>query len=567
MVKLNFMNQYNSVYILSLAVLLLFFTLQLSSCGTSEEQMRAPTGRPDTTSITIMGTTDLHGYVRAWDYYRDEGGLDYGMSRVATLVDSVRRQNPNALFLDAGDWLQGNSFAEYFARVDQDQSHYGLLQAADYMEYDAFVLGNHEFDYGLEYLNRQIDQTQTPVLGANMYYHESDEPAYKPYVIREVNGLKVGILGLNTPGTAVWNRSRVKGEIDYHDGTEVAHRFVPKIREEGADVVVVLAHSAFDGDDSYTEEGVPEENFGRSIVENVPGVDALVLGHRHRTFETIEQGAEGGLVPVIEAGRWGSHLGIIELDVVEPGGNMSPMVIRADTRMHSTAHAREHLEIVDLVEDKHEAVREYVNQPVASTPDEWSAENARKQPTPAIELINQVQLSETGAQLSAAAAFNTNVNFGPGEIRLGDIAMLYPYENSLYKMELTGRQIRSFLEYTSQYYLQPEFEGRLNTNEDWPGFNYDMLAGVEYELDLNQEPGDRVVKLEYDGEPVDDNDTFTVAINSYRAEGGGGFEMLADAEVLEVIDTSVRDLIINYLNEKDEITTSDYETANWRLIY
>ncbi len=562
------MNQYNPVYIVSLAALLLFFTLQLSSCGTSEEPAMVDTGRPDTTSITIMSTTDLHGYVRAWDYYRDEGGLDHGMARVATLVDSVRRQEPNALLLDAGDWLQGNSFAEYFARVDEDQSHYDLLRAADYMEYDAFVLGNHEFDYGLDYLNRQIEMTSTPIIGANMFYHDSDEPAYKPYVIREVNGLEVGILGLNTPGTAVWNRSRVEGEIDFHDGTEVASRFVRKLREdEGVDVVIVLAHSAFDGDDSYTEEGVPEENFGQSIVEEVPGVDALVLGHRHRTFESIEQGKEGGFVPVIESGRWGSHLGIIELEVVQPGGEMSPMVISADTRMHSTAHAREHLEIRDLVEDKHEAVREYVNQTVATTPDEWSTEESRKKPTPAIELIHRVQLEKTGAQLSAAAAFNTNVSFGAGDIRLGDIAMLYPFENTLYKMELTGKQIREFLEYSSRFYLQPDYSGDLNINEDVPGFNYDMLSGLDYELDLNEEPGNRLTKLEYDGEPVGDEDTFTVAINSYRAVGGGGFEMLADAEVLEVIDESVRDLIINYLQEKEEITKDELAADNWRLVY
>lgn len=554
-------------YITIFTTLFLIALVNLTGCGTTEPQMEADAVSPDTSSVVIMGTADLHGYVRAWDYYRDEGGLDNSMSRVATLVDSVRDHHPDALLLDAGDWLQGNSFAEYFATVDEDQSHYPLLEIADYMEYDAFVLGNHEFDYGISYLNRQIDQTETPIIGANVFYHDTEEPAYLPYIIREVGKLKVAVLGLNTPGTAVWNRTRVEGRLDFRDGVEVASRFVPKLKEEkGADVVVVLAHSAFDGDDSYTEEGVPEENFGRSILEQVPDVDAFVLGHRHRTFEKITEGQHGGPVAVIESGRWGSHLGIIELKVVDSGGDQPSEVIRAETRMYSTAHADEHQGVVGKVEDAHHKVREYVNQPLATTPDMWSAGQAREKHTPIIELIHRVQLEKTGAQLSAAAAFNTNVEFGPGDIRLGDIAMLYPYENTLYKMELTGRQIRDFLEYTSRYYLKPE-DGELKTNPQWPGFNYDMLSGVDYELDLRHEPGERIVRLEYQGEPVQDEDTFTVAINSYRAEGGGGFQMLAGGRVLEVIDTSVRDMIISYLKEKGEISVSEFDQENWNLIY
>ncbi len=552
----------NTYSILAIIIALILST-GLKACDPAEDN-----GEPavsEETELVIMSTADLHGYVRAWDYYRDEGNLGYSMSRAATLVDSVRAEHEHTLLLDAGDWLQGNSFAEYFATEAQDDVHYPLLAAADLMDFDALVLGNHEFDYGLDYLNRQIDLTETPIIGANMYHHATEEPAYPPYIMRELDDLNVAIIGLNTPGTAVWNRPRVEGELDFRDGDEVAERFVQKVREEeNADVVIVLAHSAYDGDDSYSEEGVGEENFGKTIADNVDGVDALVLGHRHRTFEKVRENVGGSPLAVIESGRWGDHLGVIELRVTNEDG--SSEVVEADTRMHQTAHAEEHAEIVDLVEDEHEDVREYVNQPVVFTDDTWTTEDARREQAPAIELIQRVQLERTGAQLSAAAAFNTNVEFGPGEVRLGDIALLYPFENTLYKMELTGDQIREFLEYTSQYYLKPE-DGELQTNPEWPGFNYDMLSGVEYELDLRNEPGERITNLTYDGEPVERYDTFTVAINSYRAVGGGGFDMLEDAEVIEVIDLSVRNMIIEYLKEKEEVSASDYKTDNWRLIY
>ena len=544
------------------------YALSLYGCGPTEETAAPAIMRPDTTSLVIMGTTDLHGYVRSWDYYSDEGGLDYSMSRAATLIDSVRNRHPEALLLDAGDWLQGNPFADYFAREKQPPVHYPLLRGFDYLDYDAVVLGNHEFNYGLAYLNDQIDRTDTPILGGNIFEHGTDEPAYPPYVIREVKGLRVAILGLSTPGSVVWDRPRVEERLDFRDGTETARRFVPELmEEEDADLVVVLAHSGYYGDDSYTDPEVPEENFGKSIAEEIYNVDAMVLGHRHRTFELIREGPSGSLLPVIEAGRWGSHLGVIELEVVEPGGNLPTVVLQADTRMHRTAHAEEHEGLVRIVDEAHEEVRSYVNQPIATTPDTWYTRTARQQPAPAIELIHQVQLEATGAQISAAAAFTTGLEFGPGDIRRGDIARLYPYENTLYTMELTGEQLREFLEYTSRYYLQSEEEEDLLINEAWPGFNYDMLAGVEYELDLRRRPGERVTRLEYEGRPVEDDETFEVAINSYRAEGGGGFDMLADAERLEVIDTSVRDLIIAYLQEREEIRKSDYEADNWRLVY
>ncbi|TVQ66485.1 MAG: hypothetical protein EA363_12915 [Balneolaceae bacterium] len=548
----------------------LFLVAGLTSCGQEPASERAsPLAEGDTVSITVMATADVHGRVRAWDYYRDQEEPRYALSKVATLVDSVRAAHEHTLLLDAGDWLQGNPFAEYFAMHDPQNRHYPFLAATDHMDYDAIVLGNHEFNFGLEYLNRQIEMTDTPVIGANIYHRGTEEPAYPPYIFREIAGLRIAIVGLTTPGSAVWDRPRVEGILDFADGLEAAHRFVQEVRDEHrADVVIILAHTGLDGGTSYHRDDLGDENFGRAVGEEVPGVDLLVLGHTHRAIDDVVlEGADGREVGVIQPGRWASHLGVAEMDVVrQQDGTIR--VVSISTANHSVAEVDEHPGIIALTREAHEDVVAFVTEPMAMTDDEWSARDSRKKDTPIIDLIQTVQKEQTGAQLSAAAAFNTSVSFGPGPITRGDISLLYPYYNTLYKMQITGEQIRSFLEHTSQYYTtETDEEGNPVVNRGWPGFNFDMLAGVTYVLDLRNHPGERVTKLMYNGEPVDGDDQFTIAINSYRAEGGGGFDMLHDAPVLMTIDRSVGDMILEYLQDKEVIRYEDVFKENWHLVY
>ncbi len=553
-------------------VLLAMFVVMSGLPGCAREY---PRERPvsfeagDTVRIAVMATTDVHGRVRAWDYYRNREEPRYALSKVATLVDSVRSVHEHTMLLDAGDWLQGNPFAEFFAMHDPQERHVPFLAVTDHMGFDAIVLGNHEFNFGLEYLDRQIEMTETPVIGANIYRHGTLEPAYQPYVIRDIAGVRVAVIGLTTPGSAVWDRPRVEGILDFGDGLEAAHRFTAHAREEHeADVVIILAHTGLDGGTSYHRDDLGEENFGRAVGEQVPGVDLLVLGHTHRAIDDVRlQGTDGRPVGVIQPGRWASHLGLAELKLVmDEDGQIR--VAAVSTANHSVEKVEEHPDIVRLTLDEHNDVVAFVTEPVAMTNDEWSARDARRKDTPIIDLIQKVQIEQTGAQISAAAAFNTSVTFGTGPITRGDIALLYPFYNTLYKLEVTGAQIRSFLEHTSQYYTSDTDEqGRPVVNRGWPGFNFDMLSGIEYVLDLRNPSGERVTLLTHNGESVSANDQFTMAVNSYRAEGGGGFDMLQEAPVLMTIDRSVADLILEYLQEKEVIQHDDVFEENWNLAY
>lgn len=508
--------------------------------------------RPDT--ITVLTTTDLHGWVLSWDYARDMEDPRYGMERVATVIDSIRRIHPHALLLDAGDWLQGNAFADHFAKVASDSPDYPLLRVADHLTYDAFVLGNHEFNYGLEYLRRRIDASRTPVIAANVYHHGTDSTAYTPYVMKAVQGVKVAIVGITTPGTMVWDRRHVEGRIEVRDGVSEAGKWVRIVKDAGADVVIVLAHTGLDGNSSYEQAGIGRENVGRAILDGIPDVDLLVFGHSHRVT---------ALHDCIQAGRWGSHLGEATLHL-SYGNDGRARVDSVRTTAWPVVSRQPAARIRSLVETEHEAVRSRLNEPLVPITGEWTAERARLEDSPMVDLIHKVQLEATGAVLSAASAFNTSAVFTGPYLSRRDLAAIYPYENMLYVIRVNGRQLRDYIEHTSRYYLVGE-PGQVVINPQWPGFNFDTVEGLDYRLDLSREPGRRLLYLRRSGRDIRDGDEFTLAVNSYRAEGGGGFTMLAGSEVVWRSDLSVRDLMEAWVVRQDTLRADRIVTGNWGM--
>jgi 2',3'-cyclic-nucleotide 2'-phosphodiesterase (5'-nucleotidase family) len=545
----------------------IFLPLILLSLVACSNENAVPVLKPgDTLSVAIMSTTDLHGWVLPFDYAADVPDERYGLAKVATLIDSVRKLNPVNLLLDAGDFIQGNQFAEYFARVEPEAPSYPLLKVMEFLNFDATVVGNHEFNFGMDYLSKRIRQTTIPVLGGNVYHHGTENPYFEPYMLLERAGIKFGIVGLTTPGSAVWDRPRVEGIIDFGDGLLAAQRFVDKVRQEGAEFVIILQHAAIESGSTFNMPGIPTENFGRAVAENVEGIDLLITAHSHRVIDDlILIGPGNKQVPVMQAGRWGSHLGIAEFEVTRTNSG-EVQTVSFNISVPSVRDVAVKKSVENLVLQYHEQVRTHVNFPVASTPDEWNAQLSRVEDSPIVDIINVVQKKVTGAQLSAAAAFNTSARFGPGEITRRDLAMIYPFENMLYKMQVTGSQLRAFLEHTSRYFLGVQ-DNEPQINPVWPGYNFDAISGVDYKIDISRPVGQRVVKLEYNGKSVQPGDVFTMAINSYRAEGGGGFDMLADAPVLWESDRAVRAYIEEFLIENDIVTHQDVFTNNWSLTW
>ncbi|MCH8556429.1 MAG: 5'-nucleotidase C-terminal domain-containing protein [Balneolia bacterium] len=524
--------------------------------------------KQDESTLIILSTADVHGHVFPWDYYSDEPDEPHSLLKVATLVDSVKSRQPNTILLDAGDWLQGNPFAEFFARVDTT-GYYPFLQTLDFLEFDGVVVGNHEFNFGLPHLHYREEQTNTPFMAANAVRESDGVPAYTPYIIREIDGYKIGVIALTTPGSAVWDRPRVEGILRFEDGVETARLYTEKLYNEGADVIIMVMHSGFEGSTSYTSDTLGPENFGRLIADEVPGVHAIIASHTHRVIDdlihTSDANPQG--VAVTQPGRWASHLGYTELNLHR--NEEGQAVVRfGPNRALSVEHARPHQELYDLLLDDHERVRSYINEPVATTDSLWDSSDARLVDRAITDLIQRVQLEATGADLSSTAIFNTNARFEEGVITRGSLARLYPYENTLYTIRISGAELREYLEFSARFFAQITEDGQTPESAGvTPGFNFDVLYGASYTINLRNPVGERIENLTYNGQPVQDTDSFTLALNSYRAVGGGDFDMIARAEVLDIKDVSVRLLIEEYLAEKGHINPEDVANSFWNISF
>ena len=550
------------------SVLLMFIVTFLTlGCNSTIENSAPKLAEGDTLTLTALTSTDQHGWVYPWDYSTDTPDERFGLAKIATLVDSVRATRDHTMLIDAGDWLQGNQFAAYFASDGISTPYYPLLKVAEYMKYDAFVLGNHEFNFGIDYLNTRLEQSPSiEYVAGNVYEHNTTNPAYKPYFIKNVGGVEVAIIGLTTPGSAIWDRPRVEGKLDFVDGVEAGRRFVDEARAAGAEIVVVLAHCGLESGSSYKDPNVPDENFGRALLEQVPGIDLFVFGHSHRvTEDTYVTSLDSVDVPVIQAGRWASHLGEANL-VLTRSTDGSIDVLSSKTQAFSVEKVKPSSRIMQLAKPYHDSTRNYVNKPLTTTSDIWDAESARLEDTPILDLIHVVQLDVTGAQLSAAAAFNTSARFGPGDITRRDMAQIYPYENMLYTIEISGKQLKEYIEQSSKFYTGI-VNGEPVADRSIPGFNFDTIAGVDYEVDLRLPIGSRLTKLEYNGAPVQDSDQFTLAVNSYRAEGGGGYGMLAGTTVKWRSEIPVRTYLERHLEKRGNISASEVFQSNWKFIY
>lgn len=516
--------------------------------------------------LTVLGTTDLHGHVHPTTYLGDAASEPVGLARVATLVKQLRREHPHVLLVDSGDTLQGSPMTDWFVKRGGWQAHTNpMIAAMNHLGYDAWALGNHDFNYGLEVLEKARRDAIFPVLAANVTRAGSDEPAFQPYVLRDVGPVRVAIIGAVTPGVTIWDRPHVEGRLDFGDIVAAFRRYVPEVRGRGADLVIAAIHSGLGGDGLHgptftgygPETGLPPENVGLALAEQVPGIDVVLAGHSHKAVEGLE--AHGVLFA--QAEKWGSHLAVVELQLERTAQGFSVKTRRS--RCLPTGEVEPEPELLTLLDAVHRGTQAYLQAPLATTGAAWPAARARLEDGPLVDLIQRVQLERTGAQLSAAAAL-TDAGLPAGELRFSHVAALYPYENTLVSVEVTGAQLRAYLEHSARYFA-PFRPGGAAVAEGARGYNFDMIAGAHYILDLRREPGQRVVELLYAGKPVEDTDVFSMAINSYRQRGGGGYTMLANARVLYDRQENIRELVADYLRTQGQIEPADVFEANWSL--
>ncbi|MFI2202856.1 bifunctional metallophosphatase/5'-nucleotidase [Streptomyces sp. NPDC020192] len=561
------------------------------------EQKREHT--PRTWSFSILGTTDLHSHVFDWDYYKDaaytdKAGNSVGVARVATLIKQQReaKGEDRVLLVDAGDIIQGTSLAYYFARVDPITGTDGkkgpkhpMAVAMNHMRYDAAALGNHEFNYGIETLRRFEKQCHFPLLGANALDAKTLRPAFHPYTVKRIcvpgaPDIKVGILGLTNPGIALWDKDNVSGKMVFPGLVEQAKKYVPRLRALGCDVVFLTDHSGLDGSTSWGDALPYVENASNLVAEQVPGIDAILVGHTHKEVSsyTVKNEETGEDVLLSEPYCWGYRLTVFDFELELHCGQWK--VTKKTAQTLDPKGVEEDPEITKLLKADHDLVVKYVNTAVGTCTQDLPAADSCWKDVPIMDFIHEVQMQSVKAGLSAsdaalplisvAAPFSRTADIPAGSVTIKDIAGLYIYDNTLYGKKLTGAQLKDYLEYAAKYYHQVPSDTKVDTatltnaNNFWD-YMYDTAAGVDYEIDIAQAEGSRIKNLSYNGAPVADDQVFVVAVNNYRANGGSGYPHIASAPIAYSSTNEIRQLMIDYVTAKKTLDPADFAKVNWKL--
>ncbi|KXY62688.1 bifunctional 2',3'-cyclic-nucleotide 2'-phosphodiesterase/3'-nucleotidase [Bacillus thuringiensis] len=572
-----------------------------------------------TVNLRILETSDIHVNLMNYDYYQTKTDNKVGLVQTATLVNKAREEVKNSVLFDDGDALQGTPLGDYVAnkikdpknRVDPSYTH-PLYRVMNLMKYDVISLGNHEFNYGLDYLNKVIEKTDFPVINSNVYKvdhddkEENDENYFKPYhilkkeVVDEAGQkqiVKIGVMGFVPPQIMNWDKANLEGKVKAKDIVATARIMVKKMQNEGADIIVALAHSGVDK--SEYKEVNKMENASYHLATQVPGVDAVLMGHSHTEVEDVFNG-----VPVVMPGVFGSNLGIIDMQLKKVNGtwevqkDQSKPQLRPIANSKGTPLVESDQKLVNEIKDEHQATIDYVNTPVGETKapinsyfslvqddpsvqivtnaQKWYVEQELKKPE--YEKIKDIPVLSAGAPFKAGgrngATYYTDIP--AGTLAIKNVADLYVYPNTLYAVKVNGAQVKEWLEMSAgqfnQIYPEKKTEEQPLVNIGYPTYNFDILDGLKYEIDVTQPAKydkdgkivnantNRIVNMTYEGKPVADDQKFIVATNNYRGSSQT-FPGVSEGEVVYQSQDETRQIIVKYMQKIKNIDPA--ADQNW----
>ena len=575
-----------------------------------------------TVDLRILETTDLHSNMMDFDYYKDTPTEKFGLVRTASLINAARGEVKNSVLVDNGDLIQGSPLGDYMATrgLKKGEIH-PVYKAMNTLDYTVGNLGNHEFNYGLTYLHDALAGAKFPYVNANIIDVKTQKPLFTPYLIKETEvvdqdgkkqTLKIGYIGFVPPQIMTWDKANLDGKVTVNDITETARKYVPEMREKGADLVVVVAHSGLSADpyQAMAENSV-------YYLSEVPGVDAILFGHAHAVFPgkdfasikgaDIEKGTLNG-VPSVMPGMWGDHLGVVDLVLNNDGGRWKVTQSKAEARPIYDAAAKKSLaaedkKLVDVLKHDHDATREFVSKPIGKSADSMYSFLALVQDDPTVQVVNMAQkaYAEHFVQgdpdlaklpvLSAAAPFKVGgrkndpasyVEVEKGQLTFRNAADLYLYPNTLVVVKATGKEVKEWLECSAGQFNQIDpHSSKPQSLINWDGFrtyNFDVIDGVNYQIDVTQPAkydgecqtinpqAERIKNLTFNGKAIDPNATFLVVTNNYRAYGGK-FAGTGDGHIAFASPDENRSVLAAWISAESKKAGEIHPAVdnNWRL--
>ncbi|WP_424236721.1 bifunctional 2',3'-cyclic-nucleotide 2'-phosphodiesterase/3'-nucleotidase [Bhargavaea ginsengi] len=582
----------------------------------------------DAVKLRILETTDTHSNLFSYDYYKGAANENLGLLKVASAVEAARTEVKNSVLVDNGDTIQGTPLGTYYATVNPvgDDEVHPVIKLMNLLDYDAAVLGNHEFNYGLDFLEKTYEKAEFPYLSANVYKDDgddnpdNDELMYEPYEVvdKEVTDeagnthtIQIGYIGFVAPQIVNWDKSHLDGKVISKDITESAEKYIPEMKEKGADVIIAMAHSGFD---KSAEAGTKAENAVLPLSQ-VEGVDAITFSHAHDIFPAPAGGtlgsnfmdgddvvasidAEKGTIngiPATEAGYGGEYLGVIDL-TIEPDGD-GWKVTDGSSEVRAVKDYEMHGTFTEDIKPYHEATVEYTETKIGTTTSPIHSYFALVQDDPSIQIVTEAQKAyakdfiELNAPeyketpiLSVGAPFKAGRNgaadftdIAAGDLTIRSAADLYLYDNTLKAVLLTGSQIRDYLDRVAANFntIDPDAEGPQELlNPDFRSYNFDVIDGLTYQFDITKPAKydadgnrtdaeeSRVTSLVYDGKPVDENQEFVVVMNNYRQSGN--FPHVAGAPLIVDSAEENRQVLMDYISEQKELNPA--ADNNWSIV-
>ncbi len=536
-----------------------------------------------TTKIKVAYTTDVHGSFFPTNFITMEP-MEGSLARVVTAIDSLRNTpgGENIILLDNGDFLQGQPTVYYYNYIDTTSCHIAS-EIYNYIGYDATTIGNHDVETGHKVYDRWRNQNKMPLLGANVIDAATGQPYLQPYTMLDRSGVKVAILGLLTPAIPAWLPENLWEGLTFEDMVESAKKWIRIIKEkENPDIIIGLFHS---GHDESVKTGDYMENASVKIAREVPGFDAVLIGHDHQRYLETIINVDGQKVDMLNPANNAKAIGLIEIELDKNNNNdvLSKKLTSSIIDITSFKPDPAYLAKFDTQQKK---IEKYVGRIIGDVPEEMSLNEAFFGPSTFMSFLHQLQLEISGADISFAAPLSMNAVIKKGPMKVSDTFTLYKYENMLYVISMTGKEIKNYLEEAYSIWTkqitgsQPHLINFKSDNPTYtdnrlakPAYNFDSAAGIDYLVDVTKTKGEKITILGLsDGRKFNLDSTYTVAINSYRANGGGDLltkgagisHSELKTRIVTATDKDLRYYLIKHIEANPEIKVVKMD--NWKFV-